>query len=622
MPWARLHGLRGYRDLLVESLEADAPWMIDVVPVLIEQLNRYAAGGDDDHLRLTATPASELSPAEVTRLRHSFVGGHPAMRAAHPTWDGLAKRLSHGDELSVASLRDAQVWSTLAWFGATALRDYPALVQLRRKAQGFTEQDKAELLAVQADVLASLPRLLASASQAGLLVGCALHHPILPLLVDTRHARRSLPNAPTDVGFAWPEDALRHLVEGRAALAALGRAPRGLWPPEGAVSPEVVELAAQAGYTWLASDEEVLARSGRDGAGLGPWDLGHGMRGFFRDRDLSDRIGFRYATVPASEAVADLVNTARRRGGLRPVILDGENPWESFPDAGAAFRDRLLDALRTGPVRGVRLDAAAQEPACGVVSRLHTGSWIRGDLSVWFGHPADHAAWRALAEARAAIEQAPQREAGLTRLLPAEASDWTWWYGEDFDTPFAADFDALYRAHLQAAWRAAGLTPPTHLDAPLVVGRQQVTPPRGLVEADLSGVVRWVHWANAGRALPDAGGAMAVAIQAVREVRFGWDEGGRLWALVCLDAHRAGGAWRIWVGETVLELEDEPGACVRGAGVSAVHARAALVIQGPAEANTLQIEHLGHHGEHTTVPAGAPWRLRADDDASLAVWSV
>ena len=42
---------------------------------------------------------------------------------------------------------------------------------------------------------------------------------------------------------------------------AFGVKPRGVWPSEGAVSPEAADIIRKAGLEWFASDEGVLARS-------------------------------------------------------------------------------------------------------------------------------------------------------------------------------------------------------------------------------------------------------------------------------------------------------------------------------------------------------------------------
>ncbi|MEQ1506927.1 MAG: hypothetical protein ABMB14_32165, partial [Myxococcota bacterium] len=365
MPWVRLHALRGYRDLLVETAERAIPWTVNVVPSLLDQLDGYAAGATDDHLDATRAPADAVEPQRIAALP----SGHRAMTDRHPAYAALRARIDAGAALTVGERRDVQVWATLAWFGATAIRDFPALRAAIAKGRGFGEDDKRAVLAAHDAIVASIPGWVrAVAATDGPTVSTTpYYHPILPLLVDARAARRAMPELPDDVAFAWPDDARRQLREARARVGALtGAAPIGLWPSEGSVSPEVVALAGEAGFRWLATDRGVLDRSARTGpvGASGPWDLGHGVVGWFRDTELSDRIGFRYASMPAEAAAADLVAEAIRRAGdgVLLIALDGENPWEAFPDAGGAFRAAVLaEAGRAGHARRQRLLVGARE---------------------------------------------------------------------------------------------------------------------------------------------------------------------------------------------------------------------------------------------------------------------
>jgi alpha-amylase/alpha-mannosidase (GH57 family) len=527
LPFVRLHALRGYRDLVLETVEHGTPWTINVVPSLLDQLLEAAALVRDEVWDLTAAPLDELVArhAEAAALLPS---GHPTMSRIHPRYREIRARAESGDVLEPAALRDLQVWSVLAWFGATALRDFPSLGELRAKGHGFDEDDRDEVLRVHDAILTTLPALLRRLPP-GRLSCSPYFHPILPLLVDADHARRCMPGLPS-TAFRHPEDALRQLVSARARTAEVcGQAPVGLWPSEGSVSPEVVALAGEAGFRWLCTDRGVLQRSVREGGGEGAWDLGHGVVGLFRDTDLSDRIGFRYAEWPADAAAADLVGAAKGRGTVL-VALDGENPWESYADAGGAFRDRLRAAIDRGELPCVTVDEAASTPPVGRVRHLWTGSWIGADFRIWIGHDEDRRAWRLLADARAAAAAADEatREAAMPHLLAAEGSDWFWWFGDDFTTPFSGQFDELFRSHLRAAWRALGLPPPPALSTPVRAERPASrTEPTRVLDIDPTRAHTWLAWAGAGELRP-AEGSMAVA-HAVRRLQWGQDAAGRLW---------------------------------------------------------------------------------------------
>lgn len=469
MPWVRLHATRGYTDVAALALEEGAELTINVVPSLLDQLLGYAEGGTDRWEELSRIPAEELRPSEVGFVRARFVHGNPTMRRASPRYRELEARAESLREPQ--DLRDLQVWSNLAWFGVVARRE-PLARELIEQDRGFSHEQLLALMDLQRRLVAGvIPRWRRLGS-----VSCSpLCHPILPLLVDLEHARRCMPGLPEELGarFAWPEDARRQLVEGRARTeAVLGQRPRGLWPSEGSVSPEVAALAGEAGFSWMAADEGVLHASLRDGpARLSrPWWTENGYPVIlFRDRELSDRVGFHYHHWPGWRAAEDLLQGAAHAlaragdpGGAIPVVLDGENPWEAYPDAGEGFLRALFQSGRT-----VSMDSAARLEPAGRLHRLHTGSWINADFHIWAGDEEDRLAWRHLAELRERWEAMGRPEAAWPAIAAAEGSDWFWWYGPDFHTPFADFFDHLFRSHLAAGWRALGLEPPEALSLPI-----------------------------------------------------------------------------------------------------------------------------------------------------------
>ncbi len=99
-------------------------------------------------------------------------------------------------------------------------------------------------------------------------------HPILPLLADTNSGRVAIPqmNLP-EQRFQWAEDIPRHLEKAWELYTdRFGQEPRGLWPSEQSVSPEILPYIIKQGFKWICSDEAVLGWTlkhffHRDGAG-------------------------------------------------------------------------------------------------------------------------------------------------------------------------------------------------------------------------------------------------------------------------------------------------------------------------------------------------------------------
>ncbi len=515
MPWVRLHAARGYTDVPVLAAEAGASPTINVVPSLLQQLVACRDGAMDEWERVSRVRAETLSTAERDFIRHRFVHGHPAMRAASPRYQALAGRVTRLSD--PAELRDLQVWSNLAWMGSVARRD-PVVAGLVTQDEGFSHRQLLDLMDRQRALVGGVLDLWRATPGLSLSPLC---HPILPLLVDFRHARRSLPRLPDDLGgaqrFSWPDDARRQLVEALDLCEEiLGRRPVGLWPSEGALSPEVLDIVDALGFAWVATDEEMLRRSAFTGAQRidGPWVIEGreaGARLLFRDHELSDRIGFVYQSWKGADAVADLLAAAARRHGddapIVPVVLDGENPWEAYPDAGEGFLRALFGS---GAIVG--MDTAARVPARGRIQHLHTGSWIGADLRIWAGDTEDRAAWSLLADARQAFEDAGRPAPAWPHLANAESSDWFWWLGPEFETEVADLFDALFRAHLAAVWRALGLSVPLRLRHPVAeVGQDGPLRPVGVVHPTLDGGLHLTEWAGAAALPMPRGGSMARA---------------------------------------------------------------------------------------------------------------
>ena len=187
---------------------------------------------------------------------------------------------------------------------------------------------------------------------------------------------------------------------------------------------------------------------------------------------------------------------AARSGGAEaviPIILDGENAWEQYPNNGNDFLRALYGKLEADDrFETVRIsDFLEKAPATVELPRLHTGSWIEASLRVWSGEPAHARAWSALERTR----RFAQEQWGSLRYMPksvrqplmvAEGSDWFWWYSSRNSSPEDGVFDALFRANLEVVWWFAGAEPPDDIRSPLM-DPQRVTAAGNRIGAMLPG---------------------------------------------------------------------------------------------------------------------------------------
>ncbi|MGE5178647.1 MAG: glycoside hydrolase [Bacteroidota bacterium] len=538
LPWTRLHATKDYRDMV--DLLRSYPRVrctFNLTPVLLDQLERIAAGEEDEALHLARKAPEALAPEERAAVLRDFFSVHrERMLEPRPRYAALQRRAaeerSGGAPLTEGELRDLQVWFHLAWADPSYAAEEPVR-SLLAKGEGFTEGEKQALLDWGRDLCGTVIAAYREAAVAGQieLATSAHHHPILPLLADTEAPREAgatfpLPEPP----FRAPEDAEAELRSARSSHARrFGAAPRGTWPPEGAVSEAALALVRAQGFTWAASDESVLRRAVEQ-AGAADWPAplyrpyrvatrSGPLAMVFRDRALSDRIGFVYQRWDPVEAADDFLEqvrsaAARARGSgpaLVTVILDGENCWEGYEEDGRPFLEALYERLESHPsVEAVTVSGALDRmPPVETLPHVPVGSWIRDDLGIWIGHPEKNAAWGALRDARAALAArgAASPPEAWDSLRAAEGSDWFWWYGDDHESDHKEVFDALFRGHLMRVYAALGAEPPEALRSSL---RAAPAPPADEDGASWTGSARW----DAG------GGAMHRVARTLERVRY------------------------------------------------------------------------------------------------------
>ncbi|MBI3995825.1 MAG: glycoside hydrolase [Nitrospirae bacterium] len=543
LPWVRLHAVKAYYDMA--ALLKDFPKIhacVNLVPSLLKQLQDYADGTANDlFLERTLKPADALEPDERHfLLRYFFMAHWETMVKPWPRFHELLQRRGlHGDDESLREAagrfathdyRDLQILFNLAWFGFKAMEALPALQELRRKGRGFTEEDKAEVVRSQYEILRRVIPLYRDLESAGQveLTASPFYHPILPLVYDTEIARRCLPHAPMPDRFQAPEDArtqIERAVEFHARV--IGRRPKGFWPSEGSVCPEILPLLLDAGISWIATDEEILLHSipapSRAEVLYRPYLAAAGERALpmvFRDKDLSNLISFTLGNVEPRAAVdeifkrLDSIDEAAAGQKGRPlvtIVLDGENPWENYPESGKYFLTELYGRLSGSErFRTVRIaDELERHPPHHRIQHLHSGSWIHHDFDIWIGSDEENRAWDYLNRTRKALLPflndasipAARREAAWEAIYAAEGSDWFWWYGDDFSSVHDEEFDRLFRGHLAGAFRHLERPVPEYLSRPIIHlhAVKHVTEPMNFIRPTLDGKrTSYFEWQGAG----------------------------------------------------------------------------------------------------------------------------
>lgn len=495
-PWVALHAGGAYTTLArAIEVTGGSGQVVNIVPTLLEQLLAYVDGAvTDPVVEAIVTPAADLTDCQREVLVDWAFHVNPRQLARYPRLGELAHSRSgagskrHRDgRFGTTDLRDLQILFVLAQAGEQAWTD-DRLKPLYDRGRNFRVADHRQMvdwLQVQPGELVDLWRRIAA--QPDVEVATSPYaHPIMPLLIDSgvvaaSWAPHPAPHVPV---FHHPEDAQWQLARGLEFMSEHGFSTTGCWPPEGSVSEDTVAIYGDQGVQWLVTDEGILERSLdrslRDGSKTGAelyrsWRLATGGPTlFFRDRRLSDAIGFQYGRwEDEGEAAAALFGELEDLARTLPeeahivIALDGENPWLHYPEGGGRFLRELMNRLADAPPElapaTLATAAAGGEPA--VLDRLHPGSWINSVFATWIGHPEKTRAWEMLTEVRDAI--AKTGDGRGPSLLLAEGSDWFWWLGDDNPTELAPLYDEIFRKHLADACNQAGITPPFDLDVPI-----------------------------------------------------------------------------------------------------------------------------------------------------------
>jgi alpha-amylase/alpha-mannosidase (GH57 family) len=514
LPWTYLHAIKDYSDMAFH-LEAHpkARVTFNFVPILLEQLEDYSHQFSQNNIRdplLSLLVHENLAALTYEQcklvVQSCFKSHHEKMLSPFPHYQRLlhiyqvVEKEACNDQfryLSGQYKADLLVWYHLAWCGESLRRNNKVIQELMTKGVLFTLEDRQQLFNVIGETISGLiPRYKALMQRKQIEISTTpYYHPILPLLLDFQSTLDAMPYAPLPkfAKYAGGQSrAIEHVVSAKKFHAKLfGEEPRGMWPAEGGVSDAALSLMAEHAVEWTATGQAVLVnsllKSHLDVADKNyylyqPYRVTNGRQDilcFFRDDNLSDKIGFEYAKMHTPDAVADFIQTLEsiqqsdtdveheNKAKVVSVILDGENAWEYYPYNGYYFLSELYEALSNHPDIEmstfsdiVDLYQSKQYQTMGisapVLPQMAAGSWVYGTFSTWIGSKDKNLAWDLLCAAKNTYDSvlsknslnADQLVACERQLAICEGSDWFWWFGDYNSSESVASFDQLYRRNL------------------------------------------------------------------------------------------------------------------------------------------------------------------------------
>lgn len=532
LPWTYLHAIKDYSDMAFHlEQNPKARVSFNFVPILLEQLEDYSLQFKQNNIRdpllalLVEEDLAGISREQCHLIVQScFKSHHEKMLSPFPQYQcllqiyQLVEQMTGNDEfhyLTAQYKADLLVWYHLAWCGESLRRNNKLVQKLMAKGVLFSLQERQDLFhVIGSTITALIPRYKALMDSGQIeLSTTPYYHPILPLLLDFKSALDVMPDAPLPEHMKYAggqSRAVSHVESAKAFHAAhFGAVPRGMWPAEGGVSYAALSLMAEHGVEWTATGQGVLANSlmrselsvaDKQDYLYQPYrvtDGKHDVLCFFRDDQLSDKIGFEYANMNAADAVNDFIHSlehihqanTRENSRIVSVILDGENAWEYYPYNGYYFLSELYTALSNHPDITMSTfsdvvdlyqspEYKAKAFTASVLPQVAAGSWVYGTFSTWIGDKDKNLAWDLLCAAKKIYDSvlvkgtlnAEQLKSCERQLGICEGSDWFWWFGDYNASDSVASFDKLFRRNLINLYTLLGQTVPAQLHEPISAG--------------------------------------------------------------------------------------------------------------------------------------------------------
>ncbi|MBP8718202.1 MAG: hypothetical protein KBI07_03830 [Candidatus Atribacteria bacterium] len=559
LPWVRLHLTKEYY-MMAKLIEENEKVKVtfNFTPSLVEQTLDYVnEEAYDLYLDLSSKKADLLTTEEkFFILERFFRANWEKVIYKNPRYAGLLRKRGYKFDrvedaraltsFSTQDFRDLQTLFELSWISEYALEEDQELKRIKEKERNYTEEEKLLVLEKEKELIKKiLPLYRELFKEERIEISTSPYaHPIMPLIINTDIARKCQDTPLPVPPFSRPEDLDEQIKWGKGLVEEyMGGNISGLWPPEGGVSPEILPFLTKHGFEWLATDETIFYRSKRVENRkelYKPYfiqEQDKKIKVIFRDRTISDLIGFTYGKMETDEAVKDLVVRIKHiqnsldSPGILPIILDGENPWEFYPESGISF---LREVYRVLPEEeGLVLTTVSEALKCLSEEELTTiavGSWINGDFRVWIGDKEDNISWDYLRKVRDDFENFSEEEKKKVKkiMFAAEGSDWNWWYGSKPLTTTNTEFDLICRTHLMSIYSLLHKEIPSYLWDSIIAKEEGVIiiEPCGMVKPEIDGrYTTYFEWLNAGTLKGETSNGTMVIIEPVIDfIKFGFDE--------------------------------------------------------------------------------------------------
>jgi len=450
LPWTLLHAIKDYYNMPKKSRMYDIKVNFNLTPVLIDQIQDYQK--EDVNCALL----KKLLPPSDKLFWENLIRTMPYQLSTRIRGlEEIKKEIESTGHTSRPIIKISSLYF-LSWFPEY----HGEIAKLKDKAERVLvdEKDIRDIIKQARKIIQKVIQeyVKIKEEKKGDISVSPYYHPLIPLLIDFNSAREAVPDIPLpSEDFSLKDDAKEHIILAVEKYKTIfGQRPTFMWPSEGGVSMEAIELISKFGFGLIGTDEDVLFNS------IGSRQKTLIYKKYkldktviiFRDKELSDLIGFSYQHLNSKEAVSDFIGRLRKiyefseKSPLVSVILDGENCWEYYPNNGQDFIENLYVELERNKswIETLSLQEVLERddvPSSSEISYLKAGSWIYGNFLKWIGHPEKNKFWNELIKVRKSVADARDKK----NLLVAEGSDWFWWQGESHQV----EFDRLFRNNLK-----------------------------------------------------------------------------------------------------------------------------------------------------------------------------
>jgi len=387
---------------------------------------------------------------------------------------------------SVQDISDIKVHLHLACFHPFIIDE--ELKQLVKKSRYFDKKEKELLYNKEKNILKETINKYKNLMKTGQceIITSPMTHPIMPLLYNTNIAKQTKTSLPIPENlFSYPEDAEEQLIRGiNIFKTTFEKCPDGIWPPEGSLSNEILDLFAKHNIKWTATDQqllsETLSRPLFQKEHYNIWDFREKIFIFFRDHHLSDMIGFSYQHMEEKEAAVNFIehihkSSDKTKNQLITIILDGENPWDYYPSFGFYFLPTLYTMLsESSDIKTITFSEALKlDIKHEKLERIVPGSWMGVNFDNWIGKQPANTAWKILQQVRKLSEEKinslddTKKEKLKEYIMLAESSDWFWWYSIPADKKIKRKFDAYFRNNIRKIYEILDVKAPEFLNFPV-----------------------------------------------------------------------------------------------------------------------------------------------------------